>query len=287
MKTIERPRDRRELVAAAGLRTTSLVSILAGVTVAFGALGLLLAVAAGIGELFDVDTADLNGDNWQDIGIGGAIAFAVLTLVAYAFGGYTAGRMARRAGIRHGLLVFVLGVLLTLGVAGIASGLGDTDAVADELRDQGVPSDPDDWTGVGVGAGVAVLAAMLVGSVLGGTRGERWHGRLVTRAADPDVHSRQEAHAEQVAAAQADTRERVQEQETTRLQRNEPPPEDEPVRNESPPPPPPPPPTRDDAPPPPPPPPSPERVQSPPPPAQDAPPGWRPLDPSTPPEARP
>ncbi|MBA2625452.1 MAG: hypothetical protein H0U89_07600, partial [Acidimicrobiia bacterium] len=149
MRTIERPRDRRELVSAAGLPATSLASVLAGTLVAFGAIGLLLAGLAGLGELFDVDTADLNGDNWQDIGIGGAIGFAVVTLLAYAFGGYTAGRMARRAGVRHGVLVFLLGLLLTLGVAGIASGLGDTDAAADELRDQGVPTDADDWTGVG------------------------------------------------------------------------------------------------------------------------------------------
>ena len=50
MRTVERPRDRRELVRDAGLRSTSLVSVLAGVLVAYGAVLVLLAVAAGIGD---------------------------------------------------------------------------------------------------------------------------------------------------------------------------------------------------------------------------------------------
>ena len=190
MKTIERARDRKALVAAAGLPTTSWISVLAGTLTAIGAVALLLAALAGIGELFDFSTSDLNGDNWSDIGIAGAVAFAVVTLLGYLFGGYVAGRMARRAGVRHGVLVFLLGLLLTLGAAGIAEAVGDRDAALDELRDQGVPTTADDWSGVGLGAGIAVLAAMLAGSLLGASRGERWHGRLVTRAADPNVRSR-------------------------------------------------------------------------------------------------
>lgn len=210
MKTIERARDRKALVAAAGLPTTSVVSVLAGTLTAIGAVALLLVALAGIGELFDFSTSDLNGNNWDDIGLAGAIAFAVVTFLGYLFGGYVAGRMARRAGVRHGVLVFVLGLLLTLGAAGIASAISDRDAAADRLRDQGVPTDADDWSGVGVVAGLATLGAMLVGSVLGGTRGERWHGRLVTRAADPSVRSRDEQRAEQAEAKAAEERHSVE-----------------------------------------------------------------------------
>jgi hypothetical protein len=210
MKTIERARDRKALVAAAGLPTTSWLSVLAGTLTAIGAVALLLAALAGIGELFDFSTSDLNGGNWDDIGLAGAIAFAVVTLVGYLFGGYVAGRMARRAGLRHGVLVFVLGLLLTLGAAGIASAISDRDAAADRLRDQGVPTDADDWSGLGVVAGLATLGAMLVGSVLGGTRGERWHGRLVTRAADPSVRSRDEQRAEETEVRATEERHAVE-----------------------------------------------------------------------------
>jgi hypothetical protein len=245
MKTIERARDRKALVAAAGLPTTSWVSVLAGTVTAMGAVALLLAALAGVGELFDFSTSDLNGDNWDGIGLAGAIAFAVVTLLGYLFGGYVAGRMARRAGVRHGVLVFVLGLLLTLGAAGIAEAVGDRDAAVDELRDQGVPTDADDWSGVGVVAGLATLGAMLAGAVLGATRGEHWHGRLVTRAADPNVRSRDEQRAEETEAKAAAERQSVEaryadqwrteeadttsEPEPTRTRTEEPPPADEPA----------------------------------------------------------
>jgi hypothetical protein len=221
MRTIERARDRKALVAAAGLPTTSFVSVLAGTLTAIGAVAILLAALAGVGELFDFSTSDLNGDNWEDIGLAGAIAFAAVTFLGYLFGGYVAGRMARRAGVRHGVLVFVLGLLLTLGAGGIASAVSDRDAAVDELRDQGVPTDADDWTGVGLVAGLATLGAMLAGSVLGGTRGERWHGRLVTRAADPSVRSRDEQRAGEVEARAAEERQAVEARYTNQWQAEE------------------------------------------------------------------
>jgi hypothetical protein len=222
MRTIERARDRKALVAAAGLPATSLVSVLAGTLTAIGAVALLLAGLAGIGELFDFSTSDLNGNNWDDIGLAGAIAFAVVTLLGYYFGGYVAGRMARRAGVRHGVLVFVLGLLLTLGAAGVASAISDRDAAADRLRDQGVPTDADDWSGVGVVAGLATLGAMLAGSILGATRGERWHGRLVTRAADPNIRSREELRAGEAEVRAADERHGVESRYANQWEADEP-----------------------------------------------------------------
>ena len=229
MRTIERARDRKALVAAAGLPTTSIVSVAAGTLTAIGAVAILLAAAAGIGDLFDFSTSDLNGNNWNDIGLAGAIAFAVVTFLAYMFGGYVAGRMARRAGVRHGVLVFALGLLLTLGAAGIASAISDRDAAANELRDQGVPTDLNDWSGVGLVAGLATLGAMLAGSVLGGARGERWHGRLVTRAADPNVRSRDEERADEVETRAAEERHSVEARYADQRQADEPEPESAPA----------------------------------------------------------
>jgi hypothetical protein len=36
-------------------------------------------------------------------------------------------------------------------------------------------------------AGIAALVIMLIGSMLGGISGERWHGKLVARALDPSI----------------------------------------------------------------------------------------------------
>jgi hypothetical protein len=43
-----------------------------------------------------------------------------------------------------------------------------------------VPTDQSTWGDIGIGAGIAAGAAMLLGSILGGIRGDRWHGRLAT-----------------------------------------------------------------------------------------------------------
>ena len=193
MRTVERPRDRRELVRDAGLRSTSLVSVLAGVLVAYGAVLVLLAVAAGIGDAVGVDTAALSDSEWRDLGTGAAVLLGVVLLAGYFFGGYVAGRMGRRAGVAHGLLVFVLGLAVIAAVAGITSATADGDAISDELRNQGIPTALDDWRDIGLVAGVGVLAAMLVGAVAGGVKGERWHGLLVSRALDPAVRPRGEA----------------------------------------------------------------------------------------------
>lgn len=200
MTTVERPKDRKELVRAAGLAETSWLSVLAGTMVAFGTAALLLAAVAGLGDLFDVDTSDLNGTNWENAGIGAAIVFGLVLFVSYFFGGYVAGRMARRAGLRHGILVFLLALVLTGAVAVVADAVGDRNAFVETLRDQGVPTDADSWSGVGIVAGIAILAGMLLGSILGASRGERWHGRLLARAADPDVLPRGEVERRDEAA---------------------------------------------------------------------------------------
>ena len=48
------------------------------------------------------------------MGKGSAVTVTVVAFVAYLFGGYVAGRMARRAGLVNGLAVFVLAVLLVV-----------------------------------------------------------------------------------------------------------------------------------------------------------------------------
>ena len=175
----------------------SLVRALAGVLVAYGAVLILLAVAAGIGSALGFETSGISDNEWRDLGVGAAIALGVVLFASYFFGGYVAGRMGRRAGLSHGLLVFVLGLVVVAAVAGITSATADGDAISRELQNQGIPTAADDWRDIGLVAGIGVLAAMLVGSLLGGIKGERWHGVLVTRALDPDVRPRGEPEGDQ------------------------------------------------------------------------------------------
>jgi hypothetical protein len=95
--------------------------------------------------------------------------------------------MARRAGVLHGFLVFLGGVLVLVAVAAVTHAQDGTDAILDRLDSLGIPTSGDEWAEIGSVAGIAALVAIIVGSLLGGMRGERWHQRLSARALDPEV----------------------------------------------------------------------------------------------------
>ncbi|HVF76087.1 MAG TPA: TIGR04086 family membrane protein [Acidimicrobiales bacterium] len=183
---VETRSDRAELAHDAGKRKISFPSVLAGTLVAFGAFAVLLAIAAAVANAVDADI-DLTSNNWEEMGTAGGIAAGVVLLLSYFYGGYVAGRMSRRSGMWNGFMVFVLGVLIAVGVGGLVNALADTDEIARNLRNVGIPTTADEWEQVGTVAGIAALAGMLLGSLWGGAVGERYHGRYLTRALDPDV----------------------------------------------------------------------------------------------------
>ncbi|MFP5318803.1 MAG: hypothetical protein ACLGI2_10990 [Acidimicrobiia bacterium] len=188
---IETRRDRNALVADAGYNRLSLLSIVAGVLSAYGAFAVLAGVTVGVVEAANVDI-DVSSQ-WRDLGVAGGLVVAGLLFLSYLFGGYVAGRMARRSGALHGAGVFLLGVVLVAAAAALARQLGGAEVAASNLRELGVPTTASEWGDIATVAGLASLAAMLVGSLLGGSLGERWHAKLLTRALDPRVGAEAEA----------------------------------------------------------------------------------------------
>jgi hypothetical protein len=177
----ESPNDRASLAREAGLGRLSLPSILAGVLVAYGAFAVLAALVGTVTAAIGLN-AELNRNDWATLGVGSAIAVAVVLLLAYLFGGYVAGRMARRAGLLNGLAVFLLALLLVAVVGAVAASQADAASIASNLRSLGIPTTGTEWAKVGTVAGIGSLAAMLVGALLGGVLGERWHSKLTRRA---------------------------------------------------------------------------------------------------------
>jgi len=195
----------------------SLASVLAGTLVAYGAFAVLLALTAAVAEAVGLDT-NLSTSAWRSLGtVGGAVIAGVL-LLCYLFGGYVAGRMARRAGATNGLMVFVLGVVVTAGVAGVVNVFTDGDEILRNLRNIGVPTSGEEWRDIGTVAGIGSLLAMLVGSMVGGALGERWHTKLLALAADPSVGPEAQARA----AAEHHRRELRRAEERARESRLEP-----------------------------------------------------------------
>jgi hypothetical protein len=189
----ETRRERRLLVEEAGYSKLSFISILAGVLVAYGAFALFAALVGGIVRGFGVET-DVGNYDWETVGGVGTGVIAVALFLAYLFGGYVAGRMAFRSGLLHGFLVFVLGTIIAGLVGLIVGAITGTEAIEENLRSVGVPTTADEWGAVGTIAGIASLAAMIAGAMLGGMWGERWYGKLLRRAASadygPDVDTR-------------------------------------------------------------------------------------------------
>lgn len=183
---LETSGDRRALAADAGWGAVSGWSVLAGTLTAYGSFAVLVAAAAAVLASTDIE-AELSALNWDELGAAGAVVVALVAFAAYFFGGYTAGRMARRAGATNGVLVSVFGVLLAVALGAMAAATTDTDVIAGNLRTVGVPTTSNEWGAVGTVAGIATLVAMITGSMLGGAAGDRWHSRLLRRAIDPSV----------------------------------------------------------------------------------------------------
>lgn len=150
---------------------------------AYGAFAIVAAVAGSLLTNTDLET-DFRTDDWTSSGAAAGLVTALVLFAAYLFGGYVAGRMARRSGILHGLGVFVLSLVVGLLVGSLAA-VADGVDVAENLRSIGVPTDWDQVESVGVAAAIASLAAMLLGSMIGGSLGERWHTKLANRFGDP------------------------------------------------------------------------------------------------------
>ena len=193
---VEGKSDRLELAREAGWGGVSWRSVVAGVFVAYAVIGACIGIAAAVLNPMGFTLDNLSDDDWQRLGLIAGLVAAGVFLGAFTFGGYTAGRMARRAGLRNGLLVVVLGVVLLLVVAVVAQLEGATSAIADRLESLGAPTDGTTWYGLGVSSAAVALGGMILGGVLGGVRGERWHQRLLVRAANPDIGPEADLRAE-------------------------------------------------------------------------------------------
>ncbi len=135
--------------------------------------GLLASDATGTDTATEVsDALDIQVD---DLGVLGVIVALAIMFVSYYSGGYVAGRMARFDGIKQGLAVWVWAIV----VAVVVGGLG---AVADNEYEGslGMPqvSMDETTTTTAIVAGVLVLLVSLVGALLGGLAGMRFHRRV-------------------------------------------------------------------------------------------------------------
>jgi hypothetical protein len=148
--------------------------------------GWLSATGLAVPLLALVSAADTGlglteGASAEAIGLRGAVALLVVLFVSYLAGGYVAGRMSRFSGLRQGLAVWLVGLVVVLLLSGAAAGIGSEFNVLARLELPRIPVGEGTATTTGLVTLAAVAGASLLGALLGGALGTRYH-RKVDRA---------------------------------------------------------------------------------------------------------
>jgi hypothetical protein len=144
-------------------------------------VALLSAAGVALGLAQGLDTADEAAEQAETLSVGGGIAVLVVLFLAYLAGGYVAGRMARFDGARQGIAVWLIGLIVVLVLAAAGAILGAQYNVLQQLNLPRIPIDEGTATTAGVITLVAILLVTVLGALLGGKLGERYH-RKVDRA---------------------------------------------------------------------------------------------------------
>jgi hypothetical protein len=150
----------------------SLVGMLTALAMVVLLGGLVVAAFGQIGYQTGLTGDDVN--NVNDISLASWIGGVAVLFVSYLIGGWAAGRIARYDGARNGLMTAVWTIVLAAVLSGLAAVLGtEYDVFANRDLPQWFNSDA--VTAVAIVSGAAAIVAMLLGGLLGGLWGTRYH----------------------------------------------------------------------------------------------------------------
>jgi hypothetical protein len=177
--------DRREVVGRAkeAFGGIKFGSCFFGWLTASGTAVLLVALVTGVGAALglsrNVDVTNPTAAQTESIGFVGGLILLAIIFVSYLAGGYVAGRMARFNGLKQGLGVWLWAVIMAIliGAAGWLAG-ARFDVFAQVNSFPRLPLNEGTLTTAGVIAAIGVVAASLVGALLGGLAGMRYHRRV-------------------------------------------------------------------------------------------------------------
>jgi hypothetical protein len=140
-------------------------------------IALLSAAGVALGLANNV-TANQSAAQAKTLGLGGGIAILVVLFLAYLAGGYVAGRMSRFDGARQGIAVWVVGLIVVILLAIAGAVLGSQYNVLKNLNLPRIPIDEGTATTAGIITLIAILVVTLLGAVIGGKLGDRFHRKI-------------------------------------------------------------------------------------------------------------
>ncbi|MCC2660199.1 MAG: hypothetical protein K0R37_973 [Arthrobacter sp.] len=153
-----------------------------GMAVLLTALVAAAGTAVGLATNPDVNSAIGQAASNQTVGLVGIIVLLVILFVSYYSGGYVAGRMARFNGAKQGMMVWIWALIAAVIVAVLGMIAGEQFNILAQLNSfPRIPVNEGQLTTTSIIAAVVVAAVALVGAVVGGMAGMRFH-RKVDRA---------------------------------------------------------------------------------------------------------
>jgi hypothetical protein len=166
----------------------SLPAIFTGALVSMGAMVIFMAItagalaAAGIISKSGTPTTPALVRATVLTGVG----LVVAQFLAYLWGGYTAGRMARGFGGVNGFMVPIATIVVAAGIGALVGWLGTAVHLNYAFQTTRLPVDRDLKIHLGIAIGSVSVLAMFVGGIAGGVRGARWHRKLEAAAVDAE-----------------------------------------------------------------------------------------------------
>ena len=152
---------------------------------------LVAAAGTAVGLATDTDVNEAVGQaaaNSGTVGLVGIIVLLVILLVSYYSGGYVAGRMARFNGMKQGLMVWIWALIAAILIAILGMVAGEQFNVLASLNSfPRIPINEGQLTTTSIIAAVVVALVALVGAVLGGLAGMRFHRKVDRAGFTPDT----------------------------------------------------------------------------------------------------
>jgi len=159
-----------------------------GMAVLLTALVAAAGTAVGLASNTDVNEAvNQAAQNTGTVGRVGIIVLLVILFLSYYCGGYVAGRMARFNGAKQGLMVWIWALIAAVVVAILGVVAGQQFNVLANLNSfPRIPINEGQLTTTSIIAAIVVAAVALVGAVLGGLAGMRFHRKVDRAGFTPD-----------------------------------------------------------------------------------------------------
>ena len=181
-------REKRKNNVVDALLTANYTSVLFGWLAMMGAALVLSSIISGfIAAGFDQDGSDTNAvRSWE------RVSFLATVFLAFLVGGYVAGRMAGRSGVRHGLLVPLLALVATTAL--VLFGLLIGVSLVENLSGVTLPELPrqtrQSLDSILSASGVlALILIPFVGGAFGGAWGARTERQIIRKGYEEEPES--------------------------------------------------------------------------------------------------